>query len=242
MRNLPECARQRVARRHRAGTCRGLRAEESSFPQAEGVDREMAKGGQSGGGLERVEVTSRAELRAWLEAHHGRSESIWLVSYKKAAGERYIPYDAIVEEALCFGWVDSLPRKLDALRSMLLLSPRKPGSAWSAINKARVERLAAAGLIAPSGLAKIEAAKADGSWTRLDGVERLEVPADLASALAALPPAADNFAAFPPSTRRGILEWILQAKRPETRAKRIDETARLAAKNVRANQFRQPGR
>jgi uncharacterized protein YdeI (YjbR/CyaY-like superfamily) len=202
----------------------------------------MAKNGQAGREFERVEVTSRAALRAWLEANHGRSQSVWLVTYKKAAGDRHLPYDAIVEEALCFGWVDSLPRKLDAERSMLLLSPRKAGSAWSAVNKARVEALAVAGLIAAPGLAKIEAAKADGAWTRLDGVERLEVPADLAAALAALPPAADNFAAFPRSTRRGILEWILQAKRPDTRAKRIEETARLAAQNVRANQFRQPGR
>ncbi len=202
----------------------------------------MAKGSGAGGAFERVEVTSRAALRAWLEAHHGRSESVWLVTYKKAASDRHVPYDAIVEEALCFGWVDSLPRRLDAERSMLLLSPRKPGSAWSAANKARVEALGAAGLLAAPGLAKIEAAKADGAWTRLDGVERLEVPDDLAAALAALPPAADRFAAFPRSTRRGILEWILQAKRPETRAKRVEETARLAAENLRANQFPQPGR
>ena len=202
----------------------------------------MAAGGRAGTALERVEVTSRAALRAWLEANHVRTESVWLVTHKKAAGEMHLPYDAVVEEALCFGWVDSLPRKLDAARTMLLLSPRKPGSAWSAANKARVEALAAAGLLAAPGRAKIEAAKADGAWTRLDGVERLEVPVDLAAALAALPPAAENFAAFPRSARRGILEWILQAKRPETRTKRIEETARLAAENVRANQFRQPAR
>jgi uncharacterized protein YdeI (YjbR/CyaY-like superfamily) len=201
----------------------------------------MAKDRRSGTGFERVEVTSRAGLRAWLEANHARNESVWLVTYKKAAGEAYVPYDAVVEEALCFGWVDSLPRKLDADRSMLLLSPRKPGSAWSAANKARVEALAEAGLLAAPGLAKIEAAKADGAWTRLDGVERLEIPPDLAAALAALPTAAENFAGFPRSVRRGILEWILQAKRPETRAKRIAETSRLAAENLRANQFRQPG-
>lgn len=190
--------------------------------------------------LERVEVKSRSELRDWLTARHGQTDSIWLVTWKKAAGERHVPYEAVVEEALCFGWVDSLPRKLDADRSMLLLSPRKPGSAWSAANKARAERLIAQGLMTPAGLAKIEAAKADGSWTFLDDVESLAVPEDLAAAFAAHPPSADRFEAFPRSVKRGILEWIKQARRPDTRAKRIDETARLAAENRRANQFKAP--
>jgi uncharacterized protein YdeI (YjbR/CyaY-like superfamily) len=188
--------------------------------------------------LERVEVKSRAEWRAWLEQHHEQAESIWLVTFKKAAGERHVPYEAVVEEALCFGWVDSLPRKLDDERSMLLLSPRKPGSAWSALNKRRAERMIAEGRMHPAGLAKIEAAKADGAWSRLDGVEALAVPDDLGAALAEHGKAAENFQKFPRSARRGILEWILQAKRPETRAKRIAETARLAAQNKRANQFR----
>jgi uncharacterized protein YdeI (YjbR/CyaY-like superfamily) len=192
----------------------------------------------AGSDLPRIEVTSRAQLRAWLEAHHATSGSIWLVTWKKQTPDRHVPYDAIVEESLCFGWVDSLPRKLDADRTMLLLSPRKPGSAWSAANKARVERLQTAGRMAPAGLATVEAAKADGAWTFLDDVERLEVPADLAEALRKHPEAAEHFAAFPRSVRRGILEWIKQARRPETRTKRIAETASLAAQNKRANQFR----
>jgi uncharacterized protein YdeI (YjbR/CyaY-like superfamily) len=192
----------------------------------------------AGNDLPQVEVTSRARLRAWLEANHATSGSIWLVSWKKQTPDRHVPYDAIVEEALCFGWVDSLPRKMDAERTMLLLSRRKPGSAWSAANKARVERLTTVGSMAPAGLATVEAAKADGSWSFLDEVERLEVPADLAEALAKHAEAAEYFAAFPRSVRRGILEWIKQAKRPETRAKRITETASLAAQNKRANQFR----
>lgn len=192
----------------------------------------------AGSDLPRVEVTSRAQLRAWLEAHHATSGSVWLVTWKKQNPDRHLPYDAIVEEALCFGWVDSLPRKLDAERSMLLLSRRKPGSAWSAANKARIARLIEAGKMAPAGLAAVEAAKADGSWSFLDDVERLEVPLDLADALAQHPGAAEHFAAFPRSVRRGILEWIKQAKRPETRTKRIAETAREAARNRRANQFR----
>ncbi len=192
----------------------------------------------AGSDLPRIEVTSRAQLRAWLEAHHETSGSVWLVIWKKQDLERHLPYDAIVEEVLCFGWVDSLPRKLDAERSMLLLSRRRRGSAWSAANKVRIARLIAAGKMAPAGLAAVEAAKADGSWSFLDDVERLEVPPDLADALARLPEAAKHFAAFPRSVRRGILEWIKQAKRPETRTRRIEETAREAAQNRRANQFR----
>jgi len=192
----------------------------------------------AGSALPRIEITSRAQLRAWLAAHHATSGSVWLVTWKKHNSDHHVPYDAIVEEALCFGWVDSLPRKLDADRSMLLLSPRKPGSAWSAANKARVKHLTARGAISPAGQAVVERAKVDGSWTFLDDVERLEVPADLAEALAAEPEAARHFASFPPSVRRGILEWIKHAKRAETRAGRVAETARLAAQNIRANQFR----
>lgn len=189
--------------------------------------------------FERIAAASREDLRAWLAANHRQTDSIWLVTWKKAAGERHLPYNDIVEECLCFGWVDSLPRKLDDQRTMLLLSPRKPGSAWSAANKARVRKLIASGLMTPAGLARVEAAKADGSWSFLDDVETLAIPDDLSRALKAHPPAAKLFAAFPPSTRRGVLEWIKQAKTPETRAKRVTETARLAADNIRANTPRQ---
>lgn len=181
---------------------------------------------------------SRAEWRAWLAENHGRTEGVWLVSYKKATGKPRVEYAEAVEEALCFGWVDSKPGKLDAERSVLWFAPRKPGSRWSGPNKERVARLVAAGLMAPAGLAKVEAARRDGSWAALDAVEALEVPPDLAAALAARPPAADHFAAFPRSVRRGILEWIVAARRPETRARRVEETARLAAENRRANQWR----
>ena len=127
----------------------------------------------AGKDLPQIEVTSRAQLRDWLEANCAISGSIWLVTWKKQTPNRHVPYDAIVEEALCFGWVDSLPRKLDEQRTMLLLSPRKLGSAWSAANKARVERLTASGRMTPAGLAAVEAAQADGSWVFLDDVERL---------------------------------------------------------------------
>ena len=185
----------------------------------------------------RIVVASRAELRTWLAAHHTRTQSIWLVTWKKG-DPRHVPYGHIVEEALCFGWVDSLPRKLDAERSMLLLSPRRNGSAWSKANKARVERLIGEGLMTEAGLAKVEAAKQSGLWTKLDAVDALVVPADLAAALQGHAPARQHWDAFPRSVRRGILEWIEQAKRPETRSRRIQETASKAQRNERANQWR----
>jgi uncharacterized protein YdeI (YjbR/CyaY-like superfamily) len=144
-----------------------------------------------------------------------------------------LTYEEAVEEALCFGWVDSRGGRLDERRTRQFYTPRKPGSGWATTNKARVERLQAAGLMAPAGLAAIERAKANGSWTMLDDVENLVVPDDLVAALAAAPPAAANWAAFPPPSRRLMLEWIRQAKRPETRAARIAETAALAARNER---------
>ncbi len=187
-----------------------------------------------------LEVTSRAQWRAWLKLHHAREGGLWLVTWKKTAGGSHLSYAEVVEEALCFGWVDSKPRSLDAKRSMLWLAPRKKGSAWSKPNKERVARLIAAGLMHAAGLAKVAAAKKDGSWTKLDAVEALVVPPDLAAALAAHGRASEHFAAFPRSVKRGILEWIVQAKKPETRLARITETATLAAKKVRAHQWRSP--
>lgn len=185
-----------------------------------------------------VELRSRAELREWLASNHARAAGVWLVSYRKSVPDLHVPYGDIVEECLCFGWVDSLPRAVDERRTKLWIAPRKPGSNWSKANKDRVARLESAGRIAPPGAAVIAAARADGSWTRLDAVEALEVPGDLALAFAARPGAQANWDAFPPSARRGILEWILNARRPETRAARIATTAELAQRNERANQWR----
>lgn len=185
--------------------------------------------------FQRIQITSRAELRAWLVSHFQQQESIWLVTFKKASQTPSVPYDDIVEEALCFGWVDSLPRKLDEERSMLLLSPRKRGSSWSAVNKRRVEKLVALGLMTEAGLRKIHDAQEDGSWSFLDDVETLELPEDLRHALECVAGAANNFAAFSKSSRRGILEWIKNAKQSATRAKRLQETARLAGLNIKAN-------
>ena len=130
-----------------------------------------------------VHPATRQEWRAWLEQHHQQPKGVWLISYKKATGKPRVEYDEAVEEALCFGWVDSKANKLDEERTMLWVAPRRAGSGWSRPNKERVERLLAAGLMTLAGLVKIEAAKEDGSWYALDAVEALEVPPDLAAAL-----------------------------------------------------------
>jgi uncharacterized protein YdeI (YjbR/CyaY-like superfamily) len=181
-----------------------------------------------------VQADDRATWRAWLEANHATSGGAWLVTWRPASGRGGLGYEAAVEEALCFGWVDSTARRVDDERGKLYFAPRKPRSGWAATNKARIERLVAEGRMAPAGLAAIERAKANGSWEILDSVERLEVPDDLAAALDGSPPAATNFAAFPPSARKQQLAWIAQAMRPETRASRIGQVAEAAARNERA--------
>jgi uncharacterized protein YdeI (YjbR/CyaY-like superfamily) len=183
-----------------------------------------------------IQPASRAEWRAWLESNHARKTSIWLVLVKKDSGLQGVLGHEAVDEALCFGWIDSLPRKLDDQRVMLLMSPRKPKSNWSAVNKAKVARLVEQGLMTPAGMALVEMAKTNGAWDALNGVSALEVPDDLGSAFTV--EARANWNAFPPSTQRGILEWILNAKTPETRSKRIAETADKAGKNERANQWK----
>ncbi len=182
---------------------------------------------------------SRAEWRKWLEKNHTRAEGVWMISYKKAAGKPFVGYEESVEEALCFGWVDSKGNKLDDERSMLWFAPRKKGSGWAKTNKERVKKLIEAGLMTPAGMAKIEAAKKDGSWSALDDVEKLKTPPDLAEALRRNKTAKKYFDEFPRSVKRAILEWISNAKKPETRAARILETVTKAEKNTRANQWRQ---
>jgi len=181
-----------------------------------------------------VEADDRATWRAWLEANHATSTGAWLVTWRTRSGRVGLDYEAAIEEALCFGWVDSTGGRVDDERGKLYFAPRKPRSGWAATNKAGVERLIAAGRMAPAGLAAIERAKANGSWQVLDSVERLEVPDDLAVVLAASPPAAANFAAFPPSARKQLLGWVAFAMRPETRAARIRQIAEAAARNERA--------
>ena len=186
-----------------------------------------------------VHPKSRAEWRKWLEKNHTRNEGVWLIRYKKATGKPRVDYDESVEEALCFGWIDSKGNKLDDKRSMLWFAPRKAGTGWSKLNKERVARLIKAKRLAPAGLAKINAAKKDRSWNALDAVEALEIPSDLEEAFSKSETARGYFEAFPRSAKRAILEWISSAKKSETRAKRIEETVTKAEQNIRANQWRQ---
>lgn len=180
-----------------------------------------------------LHADDRATWRAWLEENHAIARGVWLVTWRPGSGRARLDYESAIEEALCFGWVDSTGGHLDADRGKLYFAPRKPRSVWAATNKARVERLIAEGRMAPAGLAAIDRARANGSWEILDGPERLEVPDDLVAALEIHPPAAANFSAFPPSTRKMLLAWIASAMRPETRAARIAKTAEAAARNER---------
>jgi uncharacterized protein YdeI (YjbR/CyaY-like superfamily) len=183
---------------------------------------------------EEFHAHSRADWRAWLAEHHDSSEGVWLVTYKKGTGKPGVTYDEAVEEALCFGWIDSRPSKLDDQRSRLLYTPRRPKSPWSTLNKTRIEQLIAEGLMTPAGLAKIEQAKRDGSWAIYDAIEAVTMPPDLEAALAAVPGAAETFRGFSASATKQLLWHVESAKRPETRAKRIAEIVRAASEGWNA--------
>ncbi len=180
----------------------------------------------------------RAGWRAWLIANHALSEGVYLVSWRRGSGQVSVPYEEAVEEALCVGWIDSVGRVFDGERSIQRFSPRRRGSGWARSNKERIERLTAAGLMLPAGLAAIDAAKRDGSWTKLDDVENHVVPDDLGVALDAVPPARERWEAFSRSARRMMLAWLVDAKRPETRATRIAEIASHAARGEQPPAFR----
>lgn len=180
-----------------------------------------------------VHLETLDALRAWFEVNHATSPGVWFVSWRAATGRPVIPYEAVVEEALCWGWIDGQAKLLDADRSMILLAPRNPRSGWAKTNKARVQRLLAAGRIQPPGLRAIEIAKATGAWTLLDASEAGLTPDDLAAALAANPPATANWEAFPRSVRKQAIGWVTTARRSETRERRVAEIARLAQANIR---------
>lgn len=189
-----------------------------------------------------VRAANRDEWRAWLAAHHDAETGVWLVLRKKASKEPGVTYEEAVEEALCFGWIDSRTMRIDESAYRQLFTPRRRGGNWAASNKARVERLIAEGRMTPAGLAVIEAAKADGSWDALDHIDALEMPDDLLGALAANPDAQRHFDAFPDSAKRMILYWVTSAKRAETRANRIATVVDLAERNLRADQVQVQGR
>lgn len=180
------------------------------------------------------ETSVRAEWRAWLAANHASARGVWFISYKKASGKSRVSYEDAVEEALCFGWIDSVGVKLDEERYKQLFTPRNPKSAWSDVNKERIERLIAAGLMTPAGQAKIDAAKADGSWGIYDEIAALTMPVDLAEALAANPAAEATYRGFTASQERLIWVYIADAKRPETRQKRVAEVVSAAAEGWNA--------
>lgn len=183
---------------------------------------------------------SKAEWRSWLSKNHDKEKAVWLIIYKKESKVPSIYYSEAVDEALCFGWVDSKPNKKDENSYYQYFAPRNPKSNWSKVNKEKVARLVREGRMHKSGYALIEAAKANGSWIALDNVEQLLIPQDLLEALKKAPNAMLYFDKFPKSSKKNILEWILNAKKEETRKKRIKETAQKAGKNIRANHYRQP--
>jgi uncharacterized protein YdeI (YjbR/CyaY-like superfamily) len=168
---------------------------------------------------------NRAAWRAWLERNHDKQKEIWLAYYKKNSGKTSVTYGEALEEALCYGWIDSVVRKIDDEKYMQKYTPRKENSIWSASNKARVKRLILEGRMAGPGLKKIEAAKRNGSWNKLDKIDvRLKVPQDLLDALDRDKKAKEFFDKLPPSHKKQYSWWIISAKRPETRGRRIGET------------------
>ena len=175
-------------------------------------------------GKDVVVPRTRAAWRRWLDSNPDRDDGLWVVYRKKSSDLRGPLYDDLVEEALCFGWIDSQLRRVDDERVMQWFSPRRAGGLWSALNKERIERLVGEGLMTDRGQAVIDAAKADGSWSQIDDVEALVLPADLEAALAAAPEARRAYEALSDSTKKQYLWWIGSAKRPATRAGRIDDT------------------
>jgi uncharacterized protein YdeI (YjbR/CyaY-like superfamily) len=178
-----------------------------------------------------VTITSEQELHTWLEHHHTHHEAIWLITYKKAISEKYIPHDQVLDQLIAYGWCDGIRRRIDNERSMQLVSPRRT-QPWAKSYKDRAERLIATGKMEHSGLQSVERARSTGMWDAMNDVDALVIPPDLAQALSVQAPANHYFANFPVSTRRNILRWIASAKTEPTRARRIALTASEARQNV----------
>jgi uncharacterized protein YdeI (YjbR/CyaY-like superfamily) len=176
-----------------------------------------------------------AAWRAWLQKNAAKEKAVWLVGFKKSTGKPFVPWSETVDEALCFGWIDSVRKSRDSESYYQFFSPRKPKSKWSKINKEKVARLIEEKRMQPAGLAVVEAAKKSGTWDALNDVDAMIIPDDLQAAFSKNKTAWKYFDEFAPSSKRIILQWILDAKREETRAKRIAETVELAAKNIKAH-------
>ncbi len=181
--------------------------------------------------LETFQAKNRQKWRKWLEENHKNSVGIWLIYYKVKSGNPSIKYSEAVQEALCFGWIDSKVKSLDSERYMQVFTPRRPKSVWSKLNKQYIQELIKEGLMTEAGLQKIELAKKDGSWTKLDAIEELIVPTDLQEALAANQTAKKYFESLSKSSKKNLLFWIETAKRSDTRLKRIEKTINSAAQN-----------
>ncbi len=177
---------------------------------------------------------TRAQWRTWLEARHDHAPGVWLCSWRTDTGRPVCPYPQVVEEAICFGWIDSTVRVLDEERRIQLVTPRKPRSTWTRLNRQRVADMEAAGLMTDAGRRAVEAAKANGWWTILDPVEDLLEPDDLARALDADRAAREAWDEFPPSARKAMLWWVISAARDDTRARRIATIVEKAARGERA--------
>ncbi len=188
--------------------------------------------------LETFSPKSRQEWRDWLQENHDKKQSIWLIYFKKESKQSSVVYNDAVDEALCFGWIDSKSKPIDSDRYMQFFCKRKPKSVWSKINKAKIERLTEEGLMTQAGLDCIEVAKQNGSWTILDDAEELVIPKDLEEAFQLKPNAKNYFLNLSRSDKRNILSWLVLAKRPETRQNRIDEIVTLAAQSQKPKQFR----
>ena len=182
--------------------------------------------------------SSQKDWRQWLEQNHQSKQSVWLVCYKKQANIPTVSWSESVDEALCFGWIDSTRKSIAENTFMQFFCKRKPKSAWSKINKMNVERLIAAGKMAKAGYESIETAKQNGSWNLLDDVEELIIPADLEKELQQNPDAKEYFLSLSKSVRKMMLQWIAFAKRDETRRKRITEIVESSAQKTKPKPFR----
>jgi uncharacterized protein YdeI (YjbR/CyaY-like superfamily) len=177
--------------------------------------------------------TSKTEWRQWLEEHHLSKQAVWLVCYKKEANKPTIAWTEAVDEALCFGWIDSVRKTLDEEKFIQFFSRRKSKGTWSKVNKEKIQQLIDCGLMTEAGYASIERAKQNGSWTILDEVEALVIPKDLETAFNANPKSREFFLSLSKSVRKAILQWLVLAKRPETIQKRITEIVERAAQNLK---------
>lgn len=185
--------------------------------------------------IQAIHAKTREEWREWLMNNHQSEKSVWLIIYRKESGTPSVYYPEAVDEALCFGWIDSKPNKRDSNSYYQFFAKRNPKSNWSKVNKEKVAKLTEQGLMELAGLEMIEIAHQNGTWTALDEVENITVPEDLQELFSKNKTAFDNWERFSRSSKRGILEWILNAKKAETRQKRIAETVSLAEKNIKAN-------